>query len=732
MVVLGALAGCLEANVVLCADGVACPVSYRCDDLHHTCVSPDQFVVCEGAADGVGCATSSISGGCFDHVCLPRGCGNRVVEPGEMCDDGNQLSDDGCSSDCRSTERCGNGFVDRGEPCDDGNLISRDGCDSRCQIEDATWSVIPIAPGVLDARRSAYDAARERLVVASWNGDTWEWDGARWTFLRSSIIPQSLFYDPEHLHVDMVGGDDSGEVQVYAWTDARWRQVSAGHGPVLDDTLSGLNAAYDTVHHQVVVLEASAAETRAWTLDAMGSWSPLPAPPATLADAVVAFDPISGQVMVETSESVEWVHDDTGWTSAATSFGQVISLAFDPDRGHLVLVDRDSRTMYERVGTDWTAIENAEVLCSNDVPFVRSPLYYDGRNATLELFSSDGTAICEWSGSWSSRAPALPFRPVGATYDPVSRRFVIFHNAHPADPAVRTEAWALTDAGWHRIETPSAPSGLTDPRLVYSPGRAATVLYGERPGLAPPDGGLDASGCGSPCDSQANTWSFDGVDWTPVGSLSATAAFGASNPGTYDPENHRVVIAKGDELWSLGDTDQAWLRVDTTPSVADVRGLAWNARSVSFIESRIPDGFFSPMMFELRGKDWTLIDLVPNAFSQVDTILANDQRAGGVIAIDANHGVAWERVGPDWVNLPPFPLSGMSPAWTGYDPIDGRVLVVGVTFSGNFAAILTRTSSTPPESCLAGEDVDGDGLAGCDDPDCYWACSGCLPHTTCL
>src|SRR5690606_8723834 len=87
---------------------------------------------------------------------------------GEVCDDGNNASGDGCRSDCRSDETCGNGIIDYaageigdgdaacnatcdgvtgcgegppvapGEPgtaCDDGNTSSFDGCDASCRSE---------------------------------------------------------------------------------------------------------------------------------------------------------------------------------------------------------------------------------------------------------------------------------------------------------------------------------------------------------------------------------------------------------------------------------------------------------------------------------------------------------------------------------------------------------------------------------------------------------------------
>ena len=53
-----------------------------------------------------------------------------MIEGSELCDDGNTISGDGCSANCKSDETCGNGMVDAitGEQCDDGNIIDEDAC----------------------------------------------------------------------------------------------------------------------------------------------------------------------------------------------------------------------------------------------------------------------------------------------------------------------------------------------------------------------------------------------------------------------------------------------------------------------------------------------------------------------------------------------------------------------------------------------------------------------------
>ncbi len=59
-------------------------------------------------------------------------CGNEVLEPGEDCDDGNDLDSDGCLSDCTIAE-CGDGQLWVGEEqCDDGNDVDGDACRNDC------------------------------------------------------------------------------------------------------------------------------------------------------------------------------------------------------------------------------------------------------------------------------------------------------------------------------------------------------------------------------------------------------------------------------------------------------------------------------------------------------------------------------------------------------------------------------------------------------------------------
>jgi cysteine-rich repeat protein len=106
---------------------------------------------------------------------LMPGCGDGIVDPGggEECDDGGNISCDGCSQGCRVEVGyvCGDGILnaDCGEQCDDGNNDDGDGCTSTCLLEHAVPAISPVGlwllvlalggGGAYWARRAAHDRA---------------------------------------------------------------------------------------------------------------------------------------------------------------------------------------------------------------------------------------------------------------------------------------------------------------------------------------------------------------------------------------------------------------------------------------------------------------------------------------------------------------------------------------------------------------------------------------------
>ncbi|MCC6996825.1 MAG: DUF4215 domain-containing protein [Deltaproteobacteria bacterium] len=107
----------LDCKAPKCGDGVrdtGSPLNETCDD--GNTVSDD---------------------GCSDRCVREPRCGDMVVDaPAENCDDGNRADGDGCSMACRKEPRCGDGEVQTpGESCDDGNTMAGDGCNATCAAE---------------------------------------------------------------------------------------------------------------------------------------------------------------------------------------------------------------------------------------------------------------------------------------------------------------------------------------------------------------------------------------------------------------------------------------------------------------------------------------------------------------------------------------------------------------------------------------------------------------------
>lgn len=122
--VIGSTVACVGSRSVTCDDGRVCPTELVCDNVHGKCVTQNQLAVCKDQPKDTVCPLpDGRMGGCLDGVCLEVGCGNGVVEASEVCDDGNEVSGDGCSANCDSNEACGNSFLDtiKGEACDCGD-----------------------------------------------------------------------------------------------------------------------------------------------------------------------------------------------------------------------------------------------------------------------------------------------------------------------------------------------------------------------------------------------------------------------------------------------------------------------------------------------------------------------------------------------------------------------------------------------------------------------------------
>ncbi len=146
--------GCDAECQWICGDGIAHPPAEPCDSGGVNtagCDSDCTPVECgdghTNTAAGEACDDAGDSANC-DGDCSAVSCGDGYINEaaGEECDPPGP----NCDASCQRIPMCGDGVIDPGEQCDDGNNVSGDGCSATCVSEynDDCIAAISISEGV--------------------------------------------------------------------------------------------------------------------------------------------------------------------------------------------------------------------------------------------------------------------------------------------------------------------------------------------------------------------------------------------------------------------------------------------------------------------------------------------------------------------------------------------------------------------------------------------------------
>jgi cysteine-rich repeat protein len=785
VVLATALLGCVQDDLVDCGNGIACPAGTACAALagESFCVPPGDIAACAGRDPFAACdLADGTAGACYvaepELVCLPAGCGNGRLDPGEVCDDGNAFVGDGCSANCLSDETCGNEIVDpvRGEQCDDGDLVGHDGCASACTPESPQWTpVITGLPGAAFHQASAYDAARRRLVIfggafqtGNFNqvarGDTWEWDGTGFTQMFTPIAPaarwgSSLVYDPVRRRSVLFGGGSGGQEvtsDTWEWDGETWTLLAP---PTLPPRRQGAASAWDPERDRVVI---AGGRSGMQTLDDMWEW-----------------------------DGVTWTQVAT--TLPARAFG---AMTYDPQRGVMVLVagqnaDSTIADTWERRGGQWMSIAPSPAQ-------LRLPVSaYDGVDVLTFGGHAGNTSVREtwrWNGTaWTQLAPATqpPARELGVlARDPIGGR-VILAGGHFIGPISGTNstyadahAWQGSTATWQPLG-PTTVTGRAFHAAAFDSLRGKLVVFG---GSANMGTGVVTT----------ETLEFDGGHWTSTTASGPAARFRTT--ATYDAARGEVVMFGGnaannahlDETWLWNGTRWLLATPAMKPSARDSVALAYDPVRERVVLFGGATGAALADTWEWDGATWTRMTPVasppPRARASMtyDPLRRRMVLVGGA-ANNADHSDAWEYDGTTWTKVAapqePPARSWHAAAWHGsrgslvmfggvlatfsqYDdtwelrgsawtqqPIAERpekrnghstsqlpdgsgVLVFGGLLNNNTGSAelwrLRWSNDRPHELCTLDVDNDGDGSAGCADPDCWARCSPlCPPGAVC-
>jgi cysteine-rich repeat protein len=683
---MGCLGGCIEPNLTLCEDGRACSANLVCDEIHHSCVTPEQLTVCTGLADGATCTAGDIIGKCYDNVCIVPGCGNKIVELNEQCDDGNERSGDGCSADCKSTESCGNGALDDafGETCDDGNLASNDGCNSRCGEETVSWRAYPVHLAAIQRRSSAFDRDRARVVIFA---DTiWEWDGQHWhtPFVTVPRISQwvAAAYDPVAKLV-VAFALDASKIRVFTWDGSLLsEQTTSGTQP----TPTQINVAWFEPASKLMAIGSN--DTFYYDV-ATATWTPIAHPAPSLGDAVFAFDASrSVMVMLEGSQPKTYQWNGSAWSSVMVrpraAYGW--SLVWDATYQRLLAVGGDTGTVDAFNGATWAPVMNG-ITRSDPV------VWHDPTLGSIGVLGGgDESALVITNTAVAIVNEVHPINPVQTiVYDPVRARLLAFEQQGPA--------WSFTPNTW-QLEAP--PPGFVS-SAVYDPVRAAVVVsvFNQTQGT-------------STLQRFTGSWSEIVTVTNGAGSLS------------YDYVEKRILISGGpmtmQTLSSTGTTLQTLPMAPWTSPASIAFDLGTS--TIVALAMGIDSG-----LYDLVGTTW-----LPSLSPGIDYRIFSMLHTRSILMIPMNPAPTprqvWERRNGEFKALGPLPIAMNSHARGVAELPHGRLIIL---IGGGASEILLErqwTSSLADETCMPGEDADDDGAAGCDDPDCWWSCEPTCPAAT--
>lgn len=721
--------------------------------------------------------------------CQPRRCGDSIVDAakGEVCDDGNVEPGDGCSADCGSDETCGNGIVDAtvGEACDDGDLQSHDGCSSRCAVEQLFWDE--------EAEKArlwhpAYDPTRRSLLAWDDKGQVVRyWDGLRWSLLVAGPpgvlgIP-SLAFDTERERIVLFGEMDSGDMDrvikndLFEWDGVTWQQrwfdPSRAPAPREQPPI-----VYDAGRKRVVMFGGSYGPLTFDRTDGVWEWDGErwhnllpdeedPFPPLKHETTWPVYDAARGRVVVygpsqpepDAEEYSVWEWDGRRWSRSPPSPGPLgQTLMYDPTRERLLLMGRDPNpnahlfATWQWNGSIWEQVYSEHAppddaygnLHAYDV--ARGRLYFQDQY----LWQWDGT---DWLSTLDERE--LFARASHAMVaEPVRGRLVMFGGAEtsevgwdePADYFRDTLVYT-SDGRWQRLETTTGPSERSHHAMAHNPHTGATVLFGGRgnPGYA----------CGGNCAEGillSDTWQLKDDQWQEVTPAETPSPSCESCAMLYDHARSQLVLFGS----SAGEPVSVWVWDGAVWQLKQTGGPdAPGSRqgfAVAFDELRSRSVLFGGQddsgttlndTWEWDGERWELrvTDMGPS--SRRDHAMAYNRAWGRVVVHGGdNQGQelddAWDWDGEVWRpvaagTIRPVARSQHAMA---FSPTAQRLVLFGGMTGGQSMAksdtwSLRYESRSIEEICHEDRDVDGDGLMGCADPDCYAVCSPlCNPTIT--
>lgn len=674
-------AACVAPVTAECDWGLVCAQGLVCHKESETCAEPEWVAACEDHDPGASCSYPNSGTGyrCRNGLC---------VEPD-----------------------CGDGFLDAtpiGEQCDDGNDLSNDGCSAACQAEQLTWALLHGGkPGARAGHGMVFDSARDRLVVVGGelvDGEifgAWEYDGRHWLhpLATDPRLERSAFgfaYHTANGSALLFGGKSAAgmpQSDTLLYEDNTWVLVESESRPAprYDHAM-----AYDHARQRVVLFGGDTYtnhQNDTWEFDGE-NWinvTPPDSPPPRCRHSM-AYDPVRGRVVLFGGYSHAgqlgdtWEFDGTSWMEMTLPVSPTPrsdhALSYDEHSTQIVLFGGESSTGL--LSDTWT-YNGVTWRLMDDIPVSPGPrrshaLAYDQTRQRVLLFGGipDDLSplpdalddLWAWDGElWTKLSGVSPPGAASGTaaYDETRQRLILLARGEPQDDHATTfefdgEEW------WeaHYVQRP--PPWREGHTLTFLAQANRVVLFGG--------------------NARNDTCLYDGVDWFDVPAESAPPP--RTNHAATADETHAVVVVFGGEHNGqlLEDTWQfdgeAWIQtLGAQPPGRQEHALAYDSsrkRVVLFGGERF--GEYLDDTWEFDGITWFPISLAQQPPSpRAGHVLVYSQVLGATILLggrgpDGVRTDCWKYDGQGWEVLPITSPEGVGQTAV-YDRFRRRLIIYG-------------------------------------------------------
>jgi hypothetical protein len=461
--------------------------------------------------------------------------------------------------------------------------------------DGTNWTqLLPAAsPGPHSGHAMATDRSRQRIVM--FGGDTWEWDGTNWLPRFPVAIPPArsyspMAYDDVRQRVVLFGGG-TNLADTWEWDGTNWLQRQPATSP---SSRLGHAIAYDEDRQEVVLFGGISygagtpplpADT--WEWDG-SNWSQRQ-PPTNLWQRTahaMAYDPVRQRTLLfggrgynlAFSNADTWECDGSTWVerrpAAHPGARMYHAMAVDDARQRVVLFGGSGGSgvlsdTWEWAGANWSQIFPA----ASPPPRTAAAMAFDALRQRITLFGGSGASLLadtwQWDGvNWAQRFPAVspPARYGHAMAgDAVRQRIVLFGGFDTSfvPTGNRADTWEWDGSTWILCQPATNPAARGYHAMTYDAARQRVVLFG---------GGRDPDHWPLSYPTFfGDTWDWDGVSWTPVGSTAAPSPrYGHAM--VFDATLGRCMLFGG-EAGALGSNPQsdtwyfgALAAAGTTPS----------------------------------------------------------------------------------------------------------------------------------------------------------------------